>query len=71
MKFFKKLFKKSSSKGSELDDILTKKYSVGAVLGTGSFAVVKIVKRKSDNVELACKIIDRQKFKSNYSLLMQ
>ena len=72
MKFLKKLsalFKKSSSSErsntSELDDVLTEKYQIGNVLGTGSFAIVKIVTRKSDNVQLACKIIDRLKFKSN------
>lgn len=68
MKFLKKIksyFKKdSSSKRSKIDAELLEKYDVGAVLGAGSFAIVKVVTRKSDNVQLACKIIDRVKFKS-------
>jgi calcium/calmodulin-dependent protein kinase I len=50
------------------DADLAEKYEIGAVLGTGSFAVVKIVIRKSDNVKLACKIIDRVKFKKSDNL---
>jgi len=40
---------------------LSRKYTVGGVIGIGGDATVYVVTRKSDGVRLACKFIDRRK----------
>ena len=35
-------------------------YELGKVIGTGTFAMVKLCRRKSDNMEFAVKIFDKR-----------